>query len=215
MHHKRLTVFFLLLFTLLGNTACSGTGHPGPLIAEDAPHNRRLTFQQAYLPRQGSPRLIRELPKFETWIDDTHFLVKEEKGYGPKIQAKLLKVDISSGAKTLFLDCSAHNKNMPEGLKVEDFADCSRDYSQFILKHKGSFYLYDVETRDLKSIGHNASKAKNITLSPDEKKIAFTRNHNLYIIDMENGLEEQLTQDGSETVYNGYASWVYFEEILG
>jgi dipeptidyl-peptidase-4 len=214
MHHKHLTVFFLLLFTLLGNTACSGTGHPGPLIAEDAPH-KRLTFQQAYLPRQGSPRLIRELPKFETWIDDTHFLVKEEKGYGPRIQARLLKVDISSGAKTLFLDYSAHNKSMPEGLKVEDFADCSRDYSHFVLKHKESLYLYDVETRDLKSIGNNASKAKNITLSPDEKKIAFTRNHNLYIIDMESGLEQRLTEDGSETVYNGYASWVYFEEILG
>jgi dipeptidyl-peptidase-4 len=155
------------------------------------------------------------LPEFETWLDDTHFLVKEEKGFGPKVQARLLKVDTSSGAESLFLDYSTHNKNMPEDLKLEDFVDCTKDYSQFVLKHREDFYLYDVEMKDLKPIGNQSAEAKNITLSPDEKKIAFTRDNNLYIIDIKSGLEKQLTQDGSETVYNGYASWVYFEEILG
>jgi dipeptidyl-peptidase-4 len=215
MHHKHLTLFFIVFFALGGSTTCNTTSYSRPLATENGPENKRLTFQQAYLPGQGSPRLIRKLPEVEAWLDDTHFLVKEEKGFGPKVQARLLKVDIPSGEKSLFLDYSAHNKNMPEGLKLEDFADCSGDYSQFVLKHNEHFYLYDVETRDLKSIGHNASKAKNITLSPDAKKIAFTRDHNLFIIDMKSGLEEQLTEDGSGTVYNGYAPWVYFEEILG
>ena len=215
MYHKHILLFFLLFITLLGSTACSTKSHPRLLVTENPAHNKRLTFQQAFLPRQGSPRLIRILPEFETWFDDTHFLVKEEKGLGPKVQARLLKVDTSSGEKNLFLDYSVHNENMPEGLKLEDFADCSEEYSQFVLTHEDHFYLYDVMTRDLKSIGDNASKAKNITLSPDAKKIAFTRDNNLFIIDMVSGLEQQLTQDGSETVYNGYASWVYFEEVFG
>ena len=215
MHHKHLTLFFILLFALLGSTACNTTSSSRLFATENGIEKKRLNFQQAYLPQQGSPRLFRELPEVEAWLDDTHFLVKEEKGFGPKVQTRLFKVDTSSGEKSLFLDYSAHNKDMPEGLKLEDFADCSDDYAQFVLKHNGHFYLYDVETKDLKSICDNASKAKNITLSPDAKKIAFTRDHNLFIMDMKSGLEQQLTQDGSETVYNGYASWVYFEEVLG
>ena len=215
MRHKHLTLFFLLLIALLANTTCGTTSNSRLLATEDGPEKKRLTFQQAYLPRQGSPGLIKKLPEFEAWLNDTHFLVKEEKGLGPKVQAKLFMVDTSSGEKSLFLDYSAHNEYMPEGLKLEDFADCSDDYSQFVLKHKASFYLYDVEARNLKPIGDDAAEAKNVTLSPDAEKIAFTRNHNLFIIDLESGLEQQLTQDGSETIYNGYASWVYFEEVLG
>lgn len=56
---------------------------------------------------------------------------------------------------------------------------------------------------------------KNARLSPDEKKIAYTKGHNLHIYDLELDQERVLTNDGSETIYNGWASWVYFEEILG
>ena len=33
--------------------------------------------------------------------------------------------------------------------------------------------------------------------------------------DIADGKETRLTFDGSETVMNGYASWVYYEEIFG
>ncbi|MBK7607682.1 MAG: DPP IV N-terminal domain-containing protein [Saprospiraceae bacterium] len=32
---------------------------------------------------------------------------------------------------------------------------------------------------------------------------------------LQKNLHQQLTTDGNEDVYNGYASWVYYEEILG
>ncbi|MEW5901655.1 MAG: S9 family peptidase, partial [Acidobacteriota bacterium] len=43
----------------------------------------------------------------------------------------------------------------------------------------------------------------------------FIRSNNLYTLDLETGLEYKITADGSDTIYNGWASWVYFEEILG
>ena len=58
--------------------------------------------------------------------------------------------------------------------------------------------------------------AINVTLSPDKKWAAYTKkDHNLYAIDLATKKEIKLTADGNETVLNGYASWVYFEEILG
>ena len=57
--------------------------------------------------------------------------------------------------------------------------------------------------------------AVNLTYSPDSLKLAFTRDNNLWVVDIQSGQETQLTFDGSELILNGYASWVYYEEILG
>lgn len=58
--------------------------------------------------------------------------------------------------------------------------------------------------------------AKNVTWSPDEKWVAYTdTNYNLFIRNTETDEDVQLTTDGNENIKNGYASWVYMEEILG
>ena len=57
--------------------------------------------------------------------------------------------------------------------------------------------------------------AVNLTYSPDSTKLAFTRANNLWVVDIASGNETQLTFDGTDLILNGYASWVYYEEILG
>lgn len=60
-----------------------------------------------------------------------------------------------------------------------------------------------------------SSREKNVTESPDKKWVAYTRDNNLYIMDVATKKETQLTTDGNDSILNGYASWVYYEEILG
>ena len=57
--------------------------------------------------------------------------------------------------------------------------------------------------------------AVNLTYSPDSSRLAFTRDNDLYVIDIASGQERRLTFDGSDVILNGYASWVYYEEIFG
>lgn len=58
--------------------------------------------------------------------------------------------------------------------------------------------------------------AINVTASPDNKWTAYTKkDHNLYAMELSSKKEIKLTADGSETILNGYSSWVYYEEILG
>ena len=57
--------------------------------------------------------------------------------------------------------------------------------------------------------------AVNLTYSPDSTMLAFTRDNDLYVIDISEGKETRLTYDGSDVILNGYASWVYYEEIFG
>lgn len=56
---------------------------------------------------------------------------------------------------------------------------------------------------------------KNITLSPDGKYVAYTKDNDLYAMELATKKETRFTQDGSELILNGYASWIYYEEILG
>lgn len=57
--------------------------------------------------------------------------------------------------------------------------------------------------------------AQNPTYSPDSTKIAFTRDGDLYCITVSDSTEFRLTTDGGSGILNGYASWVYYEEIFG
>ena len=57
--------------------------------------------------------------------------------------------------------------------------------------------------------------AENLKYSPDSTKMAFTRDNDLWVIDVATRKETRLTSDGSDVILNGYASWVYYEEILG
>ena len=56
---------------------------------------------------------------------------------------------------------------------------------------------------------------QNWTDSPDGAWAAYTRDGNLWTIRHADGELLQRTFDGSSTVYNGWASWVYYEEIFG
>ena len=56
---------------------------------------------------------------------------------------------------------------------------------------------------------------QNVTPSPDGTKEAFTRGGDLWVRSVADSVETRLTFDGSELILNGYASWVYYEEIFG
>lgn len=62
---------------------------------------------------------------------------------------------------------------------------------------------------------NDAEKEFNPTISPDSQYVAFTKKNDLYAVEIKSQKIQRLTFDGSELILNGYASWVYMEEILG
>lgn len=92
----------------------------------------------------------------------------------------------------------------------------------------GKMKLFSVEVKTGKAVPYTTapstktakdmaspSGAKNLTLSPDGNWAAYTLNNDLYVMNVATEQSTRLTSDGSENIKNGYASWVYFEEILG
>lgn len=90
-----------------------------------------------------------------------------------------------------------------------------RERGDNLVVRKGNIFLTLSGEEDARQLTANPGVEMNPTFSPDNKRIAFTRDNDLYVIDVETGLERRLTTDGTNLIYNGYASWVYYEEILG
>ena len=80
---------------------------------------------------------------------------------------------------------------------------------------KAFFYVYDI-TKDTLLLVADTTKGKQsfATFSPQGDKVAFVRNNNLFITDLNTGIETQITTDGKQNnIINGMADWVYEEEL--
>ena len=90
-----------------------------------------------------------------------------------------------------------------------------RDYFKYDLK-RGTIEPYSfVQSQRPSSFEELVPGWKNPTFSPDSTKIAYTLDNDLYSIDVKTKKIVRHTHDGSELNLNGYASWVYYEEIFG
>ncbi len=171
---------------------------------------KKITFEQAYLNKE--PRLFKPMTT-ASWFDDESYLLRER---DEKTKTtRLLKVSVKTAEKTLLLDYGALQKALPQGVMAEGPAETSPDYSKFIYNFKDDLYLLLPKTGTFRRLTATAEEERNPRLSPDGRYLAYTRGNDLYAFDLDDGLEYQVTADGSETILNGYASWVYFEEILG
>src|SRR5574344_1539270 len=75
--------------------------------------------------------------------------------------------------------------------------------------------VYSDENGVEKRVTKTDCEEKNPEISPDGKKIAFTRDNDLYSVSVDGSGEMRYTFDGTDLIMNGWASWVYYEEILG
>lgn len=127
------------------------------------------------------------LPGVRAWADKTHYI---EMRSGKQVQ-----VDVKSGSATPYTPPPATGNSVSV-----------KDNDIYLQRPDGSAPIRLTTTE---------AEEKNPTLSPDEKYVAFTRNNNLFAIEVATQKEIQYTTDGSDVIYNGWASWVYYEEILG
>ncbi len=80
---------------------------------------------------------------------------------------------------------------------------------------RGDYYVLNLNTHKLLKLGGNAKPSTLMfaKFSPDNKKVAYVMEHNLYSEELSNGKITQLTFDGSTTIINGTFDWVYEEEL--
>lgn len=138
--------------------------------------------------------IVQPLPVFSKWIDDSHFILLKT--------GKRFTVDARTGVEIATVEES------------ENALSGSLDSSKQTLYSKGGDLYVKYKGKELQ-LTYDKEKKSNPTLSPDGNYVAFTKNNDLYTIELPSKKENRLTTDGSDVILNGYASWVYMEEILG
>jgi dipeptidyl-peptidase 4 len=78
---------------------------------------------------------------------------------------------------------------------------------------KADYYVYNLADGSLKPISLKG-KQRLATFSPDGSRVAFVRDNNLFIRDLGDLAEKQVTTDGKPNqIINGATDWVYEEEF--
>ena len=132
-----------------------------------------------------------KIPRVVKWLDETHFLISEtESRY---------VIDALTGEKD-------NSFKIDDDLRTEE----GKNYAYV---RTGSLHI--VQDGKSSTLISNEPAIKNPEMSPDYKYVAYTKNNDLYSYDIAAKKEIRLTTTGTEDILNGYASWVYYEEILG
>ena len=156
---------------------------------------KQLSEQQML--RNEKTNLLSPLPQILGWVNDESFLINKKEH--PDSALKPFLIDCKTGKSTLS-SLSVLNKKETESYSV--------------VAREGDIYL-NFPGKTSRKLTSTPETEINPALSPDQEWVAFTRKNDLYTIHIPSEKEYRLTNDGTDLILNGYASWVYFEEILG
>ncbi len=181
-----------------------------------------LTVERIYDPREFAVRRFGP----SRWLDDSTYTDRSaRRGRAGRRSRSRRRGDRSAiGAR------SRRRKLIPAGatrpLEVEDY-DWSADHQQLLIftnsarvwraNTRGDFWVLDVAiAASCASSADRRRKPSTLQFakfSPDGKRVAYVREHNLYVESLADGKITPLTQDGSKTIINGTFDWVYEEEL--
>ncbi len=150
------------------------------------------------------------------WADDNNYLVYDTDKDGERI---MMSVNVRTGKKKAYSDFSNPRQDftdaLPEGFSMGYGVSVSEGQKTIVLSKDNDLWSFTLGDKDAKRLTNDKLIELNPKLSPTGDKVAYTKEKDLYVYDLTLGQEKRLTFDAEGKIYNGYASWVYYEEILG
>ena len=208
--HLSTCVRVLMWVSLLTNLAT-------PIWAQQ----RSLTIDEIFDPARrvdfdGEP------PRGLVWIDNDHYLQTERSDASVH---SLMKVNALSGVREAFLDLTEMEAAVAElpgvteaeagrvARRPDHLMNAARTALVFDLAE--DLYHYDFESHRARRLTASPGREAEVTFSPDGLLVAFVRDHDLFVVDVDHRRERALTTDGDAATRNGQLDWVYQEEIYG
>jgi dipeptidyl-peptidase-4 len=183
---------------------------------------RPLTLDDIYSPTarvnfSGAPA-----PAFD-WIDGDHYIWPRPAADNRE-SVEWMKVDAATGSSVPLFD--AAKAEAAVSTLAGAAADArrlarSRDmifnhtHSAAIITIADDLYLYSFADTRIVRLTNAAGEEEEATFSPDDTRVAFVRDSNLFAVDAATQRETALTTDGTDRILNGKLDWVYEEEIYG
>lgn len=149
------------------------------------------------------------------WADDTHYLLRD---FDADKHLVTYSVDIKTGKRVVAPAGKSQretlSESMPSGTSLSMADILSPDMNSVISVRNNDLYYFAKGDKEFRRLTNDNIQEVNARFSPDGKRIAYTKEKDLYVYDLPGNKEIRLTSDATDRIYNGYAAWVYMEEIL-
>lgn len=161
-------------------------------------------------------------PDFQSLKDGEHYLDYADSGMVREPAYVSCEYKTGKQSTILFKMSDLVPEGMTKPVKMEDF-QLSPDETRMLVstetEHiyrystKVTNYVYELKTKKMFPLS-NGGKQRLAQFSPDGKKVAFVRDNNIFVVDLETRKESQVTMDGEwNKIINGGTDWVYEEEF--
>jgi len=193
MYSNKFTVLFLFLcFTVFGQ--------------------QKITVEEIY----GGGFRAKEMDELQSMKNTNQYTVLNFDSSSKSIQIDLY--DFATLKKTATLIDTRDHKDLPmidsyTFDKSEKMILLACNTNQ-IFRHSftADYYLYNIATKQLTKLFD--FQVQEPTFSPDGKKIAYAKENNLYVYDLDSKQSTPITTDGKKNaIINGITDWVYEEEF--
>ena len=143
------------------------------------------------------------------WMNDGQF-------YSALAENKIKKYSVLSGEE---VETIVDGDELDLSIRSYSFSDdesivliMTDRQSVYRRSYTAVFYLYNRDSEEVKKLSEG--RQSYATISPDNSKVAFTRDNNLFYTNIISGDEAAITTDGEfNYIINGSSDWVYEEEL--
>lgn len=181
-----------------------------------------------------------EEPQNLAWSPDKTrlaYLLREQSGE----RADIWSVDVATGAKTMLISADKLSNLAPPPTAIKSARERERvtryhvasfvwapDSRHLLFSPEGQLWYYSLDTGTAVPLTSNPDPSTDPKFSPDGARVAFIRQHNLYVHSVTGKGEKQLTKDSDSkdanakdtgakdagaNILNGEVDWVYAEEL--
>ena len=191
-----------LLFSVLGTLSL------GADPVASVPSDMENAFGEEASARLDAPKVEwRAGRETVVWVDRTD-----------DTNSRLMEFDPETGSRRMVLDehhlTAVWGDRSGEVPTLEDPV-WRPDGAAMLIANGEDLFLFDFAAETLTLLNTGVGVERHALFSPDGRRIAWVRENNLWVYDLESETEIGLTDDGSETVFNGVLDWVYEEEFSG
>ncbi len=96
---------------------------------------------------------------------------------------------------------------------AESSLEWSSSGKNLLISVRGELFWFTLESGKWDQLTSTPEPERDAKLSPDGTRVAFRRDHDLYVMEIRSRNVTRLTADGTATLLNGELDWVYPEEL--
>lgn len=159
------------------------------------------------------------------WLGNGKFYTTLEQSPDFPGARDIIQYNTESGERTVLISAaSLVPAGMEQPLSIRDYSWSNDKNSLLVFTNtqrvwryhtRGDYWVYNISNKSLKQVGVDRPESSLMftKFSPDDAKVAYVSEHNIYVEDLASGMVKSITTDGTEKIINGTFDWAYEEEF--